>query len=237
MSTRNLIDPRPHVVFCGVDGAGKSTQIERLAAHFRSVGLYPVLLWSRIGYTPGMQFFKWALRGILGSRIVPESGPTPARTQALSRPWVRRWWLRLAIVDLLWRFAVVTRWHRLLGRPVICDRYLEDSLIDAKLHFPTESVGDWWLWKLLRMLAAKPTHRFLLLVPVDVYLRRSAEKNEPFPLTSTGFEDRYRLYAAESRNDKWHVLDGRCSVNELADEILAAVDPVASTNTVDLHRA
>jgi thymidylate kinase len=220
----------PQVVFCGVDGAGKSTQIERLAAHLRQAGWVPAIFWSRIGYTPGMQGAKDLLRWLLGRRAIP-SGESAGRSAVLHRPWIRRWWIRLAILDLLWRFTVVARWHTWQGHPVIFDRYLDDSRIDIQVHFTHEDVTKYWLWKLLAWLAPKPTAEFLLLVPLDIYLERSEAKNEPFPMTAERFAVRYQLYAAEATNPKWHVLDGQLPINVLAREILDVVLPNQNSNS------
>lgn len=219
----------PQVVFCGVDGAGKSTQIQRLAASLRQLGWEPVVLWTRIGYTPGMQGTKNLVRYFLRRQSIPP-GVSAARTQALDRHWVRRWWIRWALLDLIWRWAVVARWYAWRGNPVIYDRYLMDSQIDIQLHFPGEKIESYWLWKLLVGLIPPPTVEFLLMVPVETYLRRSVAKNEPFPLTPERFLDRYELYAAQAQHSGRHVLDGELPVQVLAEEILATVVPKSATS-------
>ena len=46
------------IVFSGLDGAGKSTQIELLKFYFKNSGVPVISFWSRGGYTAGMEFVK-----------------------------------------------------------------------------------------------------------------------------------------------------------------------------------
>lgn len=202
-----------------MDGAGKSTQIEILVDHWRDTGLVPVRLWARGGYTPGMEWLKRTARRCLGKSIVPAAGPSAARTRALSRGSTRKWWLRLAILDLIWLYAIAIRWWRWRGRPVVCDRYWNDTELDFELNFPQEQVRNWWLWKLLRWSACRPTHQFLLLIPVDESMRRSVAKNEPFPDSPEVLQKRLAAYESWRTNGQWHLLDGRQPREDLAREI------------------
>ena len=125
------------VVFSGMDGAGKSTQIELLRSHLNANDQDPVVLWSRGGYTPGMNWLKSLLRKGPSKSALPDAGPSQARTQAFKRPLVRKVWLSLAIMDLLLLYGVWLRWKKIRGQVVICDRFLDDTALDLKLNFPT----------------------------------------------------------------------------------------------------
>ena len=46
------------IAFSGLDGAGKSTQIDLVAKKYKSLGSKSIILWARGGYTPGMKFIK-----------------------------------------------------------------------------------------------------------------------------------------------------------------------------------
>jgi dTMP kinase len=209
----------PLVVFSGMDGAGKSTQIEQLVSKWRAEGRRPVRIWARGGYTPGMEWLKRTARRLLGRKVVPGPGPSAQRTQALSRSPVRRWWLRLAILDLMLLYGLAIRWWRLCGRPVICDRYWHDTELDFSLNFPQENVRNWRLWRFLRWVAPQPSYAFLMLIPVEESLRRSAEKNEPFPDSPEVLTMRYNAYRDWTFDEKWIVLDGRQSRDAVAHQI------------------
>lgn len=224
--------PGTIIVFSGMDGAGKSTQIELLAKRLKGQGSQPLVLWSRGGYTPGMLWLKSILRSKSGKGPIPASGPSNERTQAFSRPMVRQAWLSLAIFDLALLYGFWLRWKKVRGHVVICDRYLDDTLLDFELNFPTENVKNWMRWKSLSWIAPTPDSSFLLTIPVNESLRRSEEKNEPFPDSREMLEKRLARFEDWKSDSKWHVLDGLQSRETLASEIAEKV--LHGAPTIDL---
>jgi dTMP kinase len=211
------------IVFSGLDGAGKSTQIELLLERLRQNGQRPHYLWTRGGYTPLFERLKVLLRKLPG-RVVPPSGYTPQRAQAFGKGWVRRLWLSAALLDLLWVYAVKVRWWRWRGQIVVCDRYLWDTLIDFRMNFPQEHIERSLLWRCLARLAPKPDAAFLLLVPVEESVRRSDVKGEPFRDTFEVLAQRLAHYQAlADETGAWHVLDGQRPIDELTAEIAAVL--------------
>jgi dTMP kinase len=215
-------------VFSGIDGAGKSTQIERLASRLRRHGLRTVTLWSRGGYTPGMTALKAWARRLLHPGIIPPPGHSARRAAAFSRRTTRQLWLALAVADLLWLYGLGVRLLRSLGYVVICDRYWQDTMLDFHAHFPQENVPAWGLWKLLRRWAPQPNASFLILIPLDEALARSQQKHEPFPSAARELVLRLRAYEAWQHSPQWHVLDGLRPVDELARDTFAVVSRVTA---------
>lgn len=210
------------VTFSGIDGAGKSTQIELLMDYLRQEGRRPIYLWTRGGYTPFFERLKAYLRRLPG-RAVPPSGHNPGRTQAFRKGWVRRLWLVLALLDLLWTYGMQVRWWRWRGRAVVCDRYVWDTQVDFRLYFPQEQVENWWLWRRLVGVTPRPDAAFLLLVPVEESVSRSDVKGEPFRDPPELLAQRLTEYQARARAGHWQGLDGQRGVDDLAGEIQARV--------------
>ena len=214
------------VVFSGIDGAGKSTQINLLIEALQKQGKCSCYLWTRGGYTPFFNLLKDCIRCLSGGKAIPTAGPSAQRTQTLGRPAVRKLWLALAMLDLLWLYGVQVRWWQLRGKVVICDRYLDDTLLDFRQNFPQEGVEQWWLWQLLHCVAAKADVTFLFLVPVEESLKRSQQKNEPFPDTPAVLTWRLAHYEQLAKQRSWHVFDGRRPRLEIAAEICEIVNKV-----------
>lgn len=223
------------VVFSGLDGAGKSTQIDAFLAFLRARGADPAYLWTRGGYTPGFNALKAAARRVSGGRAVPPSGRSAARAQAFGSPWKRRLWLIMALLDLMWVYGVQIRWWRAHGRPVVCDRYLADTLIDFRLNFPQEQVERWWFWRVLERVTPAPDAAFLLLVPVAESLRRSQQKNEPFPDSPQVLAERLQQYQRAAAAGGWVVLDGREPVEQLARTIQERVSGASGVRNAVAH--
>jgi thymidylate kinase len=121
-------------------------------------------------------------------------------------------------------YGLNVRWWRLRGRTVICDRYLWDTLIDFRLNFPAEDVERWWLWRLLVRLSPQPDASFLLMIPVKESLRRSQEKDEPFPEPEEKRRQRYAQYQQLQQEGVWSVvMDATRPVDQVWAEIQAAL--------------
>ena len=220
------------ITFGGLDGAGKSTQIALLTDYIVKRGRTPVYIWSRGGYTAALQGLKTLSRRFLHKRL-PPAGDNPQRSQALSKWWVRRLWLSLALLDLLWVYGVCIRWHRFRGRTVLCDRYLWDTAIDFRLNFPQQKLDDYWLWRLLGRISPKPDAAFLMLLAVEESVRRSAMKGEPFPDPPEVLRQRLAFYQDLIPRVPFHVLDGSQPIPALFNRILtilAQVEPQQQTD-------
>jgi thymidylate kinase len=193
------------IVFSGVDGAGKSTQIGLADTWFCSRGARTVRFWARGGYTPGFSLVKRLLRKSK-SGGVPKPGASVERSKRFESKIVRRVWLTLAMLDLALCYAVWLRWSLWRGRTVLCDRYLEDTLLDFERNFPQEQVGSWFLWRWVVALAPRPACRFLLLVPPEVSAARGKFKNEPFPDSPETLAWRYARYQQLATGGAWCVV-------------------------------
>ena len=211
------------VVFSGLDGAGKSTQIDLLLTRLRQQGSDPAWIWTRGGYTPLFNAFKRVLRRLSPVPVLPKPGPSRRRSRMLANPKTRRVWLSLAMLDLLFVYGVRIRWWLQRGRPVICDRYLWDTWIDFRLNFPQERIDGWLLWRLLRKITPQPDITFLLLIPVSESRHRSQLKQEPFPSSAEELAQRLQVYELLAQAGQWQVLDGQRPVDDLAVEVLAGV--------------
>lgn len=211
-------------VFSGLDGAGKSTQIDLLADHLRmQQGRRVEILWSRGGYTPGMLLLKRVLRSgarLVGKKEVAKSGPSRERTAAFGNDKVRWCWQSLAILDLLLLYGIWMRFKLWTGTTVICDRYWQDTDLDFQLNFPRDRVSKRLLWRCLQTFSPTAKAGFLLLIPVDESQRRSQLKNEPFPDSAETLAKRLKHYQGFRETDpSWHTIDGTQSISDVAIEI------------------
>ncbi|MDN3643791.1 hypothetical protein QWY87_13825 [Lutimonas halocynthiae] len=204
------------IAFSGLDGAGKSTQIDLLKSYFKQSGETVKLFWSRGGYTPGMQALKNIMRKSKSSKIPSNHGNSKQRDESFSNPTVRKIWLSLAILDLILYYGIYLRFKSVFGVRVICDRYIFDTHIDFKLNFPQENVEKWLLWKLLLFFAPRPKRHFVLTIPVEESIRRSALKDEPFPDSEEVLELRLKDYLTFVSEESFAIhIDGTKGIDDI----------------------
>ena len=182
------------IVFSGLDGSGKSTQIELLKDYYKDMKKPVLVFWSRGGYTPGFIFFKSFLRFIAGNKL-PKSGNSEKRDKAIANTNIQRLWLNIAMLDLIFYYSIYLRIQSFfLGKIVICDRYIYDTYIDFKLNFPNQEIERWILWKILNILSLKPSKHYIALISVKESQKRSKQKGEPFPDTAETLVNRLLYY-------------------------------------------
>lgn len=185
------------VVFSGMDGAGKSTQIRFVKESNLVSRKQIVSVWARGGYTPGFKKLK-RLVGFSSNNKNKSALSGERRDELFENELVSRIWLFIAILDLLVFYAVYVRFLSLSGKVVICDRYIEDTRLDFEKNFPKYFRPNGLLWKALCVAAPTPDVAFLLIVPVAVSMERSLLKSDDFPDSKGALEWRYNKYADES---------------------------------------
>lgn len=215
------------IVFSGIDGAGKSTQIESLIASLRKRGRSPIYLWTRGGYTNLFNKLKIVFRKVL-SKSAPPPGRNIRRDRVMSYKWIQLVWLTVALLDLLRVYVIKIHFLLWSGKIVICDRYLIDTLIDFKINFKNQNVERWFLYKLLLWASPQPDVSFLMLIPVEESIKRSGQKDEPFPDSPEILTKRLNKYQKLLNDKNWIVLDGLKSREELTFEIKQILDNLLS---------
>src|SRR5262245_6295162 len=199
----------PVIAIGGMDRAGKSLQRRLLMEYLVELGYDPVYRWSRAGYTPRLERAKRWLRGPQRGegRNAAEPRSYPQRASRLRNPAKRWLWITIALLDLLWEYAVTVRRLQAGGRAVVCDRWLSDALVDFRVNFPQDGVEGRWLWRLLVRCAVRPEATFLLLVSPEESLRRARSSGrrhgEPSEVLKARLAE-YRRIAASGSSDPVH---------------------------------
>jgi thymidylate kinase len=160
------------ISFSGIDGAGKSTQIERLRKKFESSGATVLLLtfWDNVVFLP--RFRAGVSHRVLGGEVGVGSPEKPVRRNDKN---ARRWYLTLARCVLY--FSDVMNLRRVVAKAklhdvdvIIFDRYIYDQIANA----PTNWLGRAYVALLLK-LTPKPDVALLLDADPEAALKRKPE--------------------------------------------------------------
>jgi thymidylate kinase len=164
---------RPVVIsFSGIDGAGKSTQIERLHSSLLRSGLSVLRLafWDNVVFLP--QFRAGVSHKVLRGELGVGAPGKPIRRNDKN---ARKWYLTLArspfyLFDVLSLRRVVAQARRSNTDVIIFDRYIYDQLANVSGNF----VGRLYT-RLLLALAPRPDIAYLLDADPAAALARKPE--------------------------------------------------------------
>ena len=208
------------ITMSGLDGAGKSTQINRLIRRFNADKRKVRYVWARGGYTPGFEFIKKCLRRLPVLKLAPR-GHSIVRDKQLRNPIIQKVWLIVAIFDLILLWGLYVRILSFLNISVFCDRYFNDTLLDFKQNFPAVDVERFFLWKCLKYMTPQADYAFIFWVPVDISIKRSLKKGEPFPDKEEVLQWRLGFYMDEFLfpSDIYFKIDGREEISKVTNKL------------------
>jgi thymidylate kinase len=194
------------IVFSGIDGSGKSTQIDLLNKYFDEKGKSIYYLWTRGGSTPWINNLKKFARKLAGKKL-PPPGHSKERDKMLSIGWVQKTWLILSIIDLIRIYCFKIRILIFFNKVVLCDRYIWDTYIDFKIAFSSVDIDNWFLWRFLVKFSPSPCKSFLLLIPLTMSEERCSQKHDPFPDKPDIRKKRFDYYELLSSHNYWKIID------------------------------
>jgi len=179
------------ITFEGVEGAGKTTQIARLAARLRESGRQDILTTREPGDGPlGQELRNLALRPPMGICVEPRAE------------------LLIMLADRAQHVGQVIRPHLNSGGTVICDRYA-DSAVAYQGYGRGLDIGEVVMLNEYATSGLQPDLTFLLDLDPAIGLARQRERNvmeeEEMP-----FHQRIRagfLALAEDAPERFVVLD------------------------------
>ncbi|MDN6565981.1 MAG: dTMP kinase [Propionibacterium sp.] len=194
------------ITFEGGDGAGKTTQLDRVREWFETHG-HRVLVTRE----PGGTELGTDLRRLI------QHGPedVDARTEAL-----------LYAADRAYHVATVVRPALAAGTIVLGDRYIDSSLAyqGAARDLGVEEIRSLSLWATQGL---QPDLTFLLDLPPDVGARRDTGEPDRIERESTDFHERVRheyLHLAEEYPTRIVVIDGVGTPEQVFAEIQGVLE-------------
>jgi thymidylate kinase len=209
-----------HASFSGTDCSGKSTQIKLLHNHMESLGEKVRVFWYRPGYSREMDWLRSTFRK-LSPGSLPIYSEGKKRDAVFSKPGISNAWLLMAFIDAFVQYAIKIRYWRLIGYNVICDRYIQDAVIDLRIRFPSHGKSINRGYNILAFFAPKPAVRFVLSIPETEAILRMEEKNEPFPDSPEVRNLRLLEYKKLVASEGYIVINGIDSVENIHNKIIS----------------
>jgi len=206
------------ITISGLDGAGKTTQINLMTEYLHNKNISVCYIWSRGGYTPGFLLLKKIIRKLTGKKM-PVAGRTSEREKKLKNPKVAKIWLNIAIIDMFFLYAIYFRCLILLKKTIIADRYIWDTLIDFKLNFDFIEIEKMFAWKVLIYCIPSPDFPLYLDISLEKALKRLSTKDEPFPDSEQTLSNRLDNYKKINKKARWNTINAMQSIENVYADI------------------
>lgn len=221
---RGPFDPGSRVkeslfVLSGLDGSGKSTQAERLAARMNAEGFRVRPLWNRWDprlSAPVRRLVRKRLRAADSVSFEDDyTGFVQAKQRRMQSAWKRNTWQ-----FMVWsEYICQVRWRLfspgLRGEGLVCDRYIYDTLIDIAINFaiPPGRI-DPLLDHPLLSLFPRPSGVIFIDIDPDEGAARKQDGTPPEYLA-----DRRAYYHDMARRLDIPLVDGGAPMDEVSERI------------------
>jgi dTMP kinase len=210
--------PRLLITLSGIDGSGKTTQAHALQSAFHVCHLHANHVWSRGGSARWLQLLRLRRKSPAeAGEQLPQEQKVRLRQERFRSRWLRWGWSWLTAIELLLKYTREVTLPLLLGRVVICDRYIYDTFADWAAYF-REPVHERLAARLLRLLTPTPAVRYWLDVPAEL-----AQKRSPEQLPANFLQAQANAYRQMTAQHGLQRREGASSKDEVADQIVYEV--------------
>jgi thymidylate kinase len=202
------------VAISGLDGSGKSTQARMLTETLTRAGFDVAVEWNRVSHDAWLDRLARPVKRLLrrgGSDAAPDAGSATSGEQA--PPGGRQLWVLVVALANAWAHFLSVRRHIAAGRIVICDRYVLDSVVHLRAHYPP-GPGRTLGIAAVRLLSPRPRAAFYLSLEPRAAMAR---KEEPWSLERVTRQA--EGYDTTSSDLAVRRLDATRAIDDLAAEI------------------
>ncbi len=212
------------ICFTGIDGSGKSTLSRTLTERLEKENIEARYLWwfSAENSLIRRTIRLFARNGTPGS-IENDKGKLPKSSL------IQKLYQYIVLLDYQ-RQTIFSVWLPLvLGKTIICDRYVHDIALSFTKEFKYPEVKTRKMISTLLKLSPKPDIFFFVDVPVEVAMQR---KND---IPSIKDHEELKILYSNFVKDEMIVLDGTKSLDELNDMIWIYVQNHLKTSGENLR--
>ena len=207
------------IVFCGIDGSGKTTQAQLLVDALMKKGLPASYVWARweqILVRPLTRKWKSSIKKETGHLDGRAKENKQKKRKLLSNPVLRWLWLGAFFVDYGLQILLKVRVRLMRKELIVSDRMFYDSVIDQAINLGSNS--GWLLDNLdspwMKIIFPEPDVVMYIDCPGEIAFARKDDAPDVEYLT-----DRRALYKQLAEKYGWIEIDGTNSVDDIAAQV------------------
>lgn len=198
--------------FSGIDGAGKTTQINLLVDYCEKNGISYTKKWSKARGTPGIMFMKKLVRR---DKKMETDEKRAYRDRIYKNSFKRELLFVASLCDLVWYWGIYYRIIQHKYDIMILDRYIWDTYVELSTEFNKKELHKNFLWKIVKSVALKPGKAILLEISAEESLRRDLLKGEITTDELQVKKDKISKYMFLKEKNAWNVvIDSTKGINE-----------------------
>ena len=204
------------IAICGIDGSGKTTQIELLEKYLKHGGFRVKRVWFR--WTAFLSYPFLALCRLLGYtkwKTISRSNVRYADRRFYMNMALARLWPWLFALDTLLYSILQIKAQRILGYTILCDRFIPDIIVDLICETKDYQLPKRLAGRLLLSLIPKDSK----LIIIDV--NESIAYNRKHDIPSINYlKERRKLYLTLAKTLSIPVIDGEKEASKVHKDIL-----------------
>lgn len=224
------------VSFSGVDGSGKTTQINSICDELYKNSVSYKYIWCRPYNSPLfdlIRFFKgvkYRKNEFCSDTIDQAENQAPHMVAYNIQPDKsgHKWRDCLKLLVVIIDFYIFLIWKLLLtifvkSEYIILDRYIWDAEIELKANYPNINFEKWLIYRAFVAIVPKPNYSIVIIVDTEEQKRRLNNKHEVIPSTER-LNSILMQYKRCIEENKWNiVIDGTENQNVIFEEIKSRI--------------